>query len=347
MFGWLEDLLRPAAAKIAAPASDWNTAPISRHPNTAPGSKASGKTTGGTLGWFDPGNGKSGSVLSNGTPLGGGGGGWDATLAAANAAGRAASQRQNDNTRALADAQFKLLSSFASQRDSKLGNIQRALDTSDAVLLGNYGTALGNLRGSLSDNDKAESDESFSNIANAVRERSDLLSQVSSQGAGETDVLRAQLQSLRNYNANQSEINRAFFDTLRSVNTSIDSLNRDTGTSRANLWQQAEADREQAMANYNNQIADTWTQILNIENANTNVNSDSSVAYKKKYGSAADEAAKAAAQSYERQGLPSNWLNWAGRGSAEERALASSNRAATVNLGVPLKAPEGATLRNW
>jgi len=268
-------------------------------------------------------------------------------MAAINAAARAASVRQNENTRSLVDGQYKLLDSFGKQRDIKLTNIEAALAQGRELLMGNYGTAIGGLMGSAKDNDAAEADASFSNIANAVRERGDLMSQVASQGAGETDLMRATLQSLRNYGANQEQTNRAFFDTLRSVNSAIGSLNRDTSTGKANLWQQAEGDREAAHANYWNQLSDTWTQIWNIENSNTNVNGPGSVAYEKKYGNAADEAANAAAQSYLKKGLPANYLEWEGKGETQQRALTSSNKAATVNLGGEQKRPEGATLRRW
>ena len=165
------------------------------------------------------------------------------------------------------------------------------------------------------------------------------------QGAGETDLLRSQLNALRNYSANQGETNRSFFDTLRSINNSVTSLNTDTATSRVNLFNQAESDRESAWANYYNQVADTWTQIGNIENAG-NVESASTEGYRKQYGSAADEAAKATGSSYTRQ-TGNGLTDWEGKGKAEERQLNSGNRAASVNLGGPVKRAEGATLRKW
>ena len=157
----------------------------------------------------------------------------------------------------------------------------------------------------------------------------------------------SQLAALRNYTSNQSETNRAFHDTLRSANNSITSLNTETGTSRNNLFSQAEADREAAHANYNNQMAETWTQISNIEAANTNIDSDSSNAYQKTQAKAAEEAKKFTGNAYKRKSAPKDWSNWGGKGSTEERALTSSNRAAAVNLGGPIQRPEGATLRKW
>lgn len=289
---------------------------------------------------------------------GGGGGGWvdpavraaneaAAAQARANAQAKANSKKQNDATRDLAQGQRKLIDSFGTQRDIKLSNINATLERGQQLLLKNYFAALGNLEQNRTNNDAAEADATFRNVANAVRERQDLLTQAAAQGAGETDLLKTQLQALRNFGSNQGEVNRAFFDTLTSINSSISGLNSDTATSRQNMFNQAESDKESAWANYYNQTADTWTQIHNIENSNTNTDSDTSEAYVKTYANAADEAAKAAAGSYKRLAPGADLTDWSGKGKAEERQLNTANRAATVNLGAPMKKPEGATLRRW
>ena len=276
---------------------------------------------------------------------GGGGGGYD-PYAAANFAARAASQRQNDNTRAAADAKFALIAGFDKALKTKLSNVETGLATSDEALLSGDRTNLRGLEGSRTDNEKAEADASFANISNTLRERSEILSEVASQGAGETDLLRAQLSALRNYQSNQSEINRSYFDTLTSVNRAITSLNVDTRTSRKNLYDKAEDDREGAYANYYNQLADTWNEIFNIENSNTNVDSESSVAYTKAYGNAAANTAKYAGSSYAKKAFDTSLLGWEGQGETEDKRL-SSNRAQVINLGGVQKKPEGATLRKW
>jgi hypothetical protein len=256
------------------------------------------------------------------------------------------SRRENEATRALVDQQVRLSASFGQQRDTKLGNISSTFANSDANLLKGYGQALGGLLSTAKDNDKSEADSSFQNIANAVRERQDILAEIGNNGGGETDALRGQLAALRNYASNQNEVNRSFFDTLGSINRSITSLNVDTATSRNSLWNQAEADREAAWANYYNQQADTWTQITNIENANTNTESSTSEAYKKVHPSSGTKAAEYASQSYAKQANP-GLSEWSGKGDREERKLTSVNSAATVNLGGPMKRAEGATLRKW
>jgi hypothetical protein len=256
------------------------------------------------------------------------------------------SKRENKATAALVKQQEGLLKAFPKQRDVKLANITTSYKSSDANLRKGYGQALSGLHSNQRDNDKSEGDSTFANVTNAIRERGDILSEVASNGGGETDNLRSQLSALRNYSTNQGEINRSFFDTLNSVNRSITSLNVDTATSRNNLWNQAEADRESAWANYYNQKTDTLTQITNIESSNTNVKSDSSEEYKKSHANSGKEAAYAASKSYSKK--PNNKLdNWSGKGSMLKRNLTSSNRAATMNLGGPMKRAEGATLRKW
>jgi hypothetical protein len=289
-----------------------------------------------------------------------GGGGVSAAQAAQNAAQAKAdaaeakakkeakdrSRKENEATKALVDQQVSLSGAFGKQRDTKLGNISRTFSTSDSNLLKGYGQALGGLRSSAKDNDKSEGDSSFQNIANAVRERQDIIGEIGNNGGGETDMLRGQLAALRNYSANQGEINRSFFDTLNSINRSITSLNVDTTTGRNNLWNQAESDRESAWANYYNQQADTWTQITNIENSNNNTATDSSEAYKKTQPNSGKKAASFAGSSYTKK-ANTKMDQWSGKGANENRKLTSVNAAATVNLGGPMKRAEGATLRKW
>ena len=258
----------------------------------------------------------------------------------------ARSKRENAATAALVSQQKGLLKSFGKQRDVKLGNIKSAWSSSDKSLLSGYTSSLRGLRTSAKENDKSEADSTFQNVSNAVRERGDVLGEISSNGGGETDVLRGQLASLRNYTTNQNEINRSFFDTLGSVNRSITSLNVDTSTSRNNLWNQAEADRESAWANYYNQMSDTNTQITNIENSNTNVKTDSSVAYNKTQKNSGKNAATYAGKSY-KKATNTKLGSWSGKGAEEKRKLTSGNRSAIRSLAGPMKRAEGATLRKW
>ena len=289
---------------------------------------------------------------------GGGGGGWAAPAAPAGPSAaevakakadteaKDRSRKENEATKALVDQQVQLSNAFGKQRDTKLGNIDSTFKTSDSNLLKGYSQALGGLLSTSKDNDRSESDSTFQNISNAVRERSDILTEIGNNGGGETDILRGQLAALRNYSTNQNEINRSFFDTLGSINRSITSLNVDTATSRNGLWSQSESDKESAWANYYNQQADTWTQITNIENSNNNTATDSSEAYNKAHADSGKKAADFAGSSY-KKAINSGLDSWSGKGSKEERKLSSVNSAATVNLGGPMKRAEGATLRKW
>ena len=277
---------------------------------------------------------------------GGGGGGYSSAQAAANKAARDASQRENDATRRAADAKFGLLAGFEKARDTKLGNIDANRKRSDDTLLKNYRSQIVNLEGSRLDNDKAESDATYGNIINTLRERSEALAEVASQGAGETDRLVAQLGAFRNFDANQNDINRSFFDSLRSANRAITNLNTETITGRKNIFDQAETDREAAYSNYYNQLADTWNEILNIENANTNIESESSVGYQRKYTGADKEMQLASSKSYKKKAFDDSMRTWAGQGREETREL-SNNKAQVINLGGPMKTAEGATLRKW
>ena len=298
-----------------------------------------------------PSNGRQPAISERGGDSSGDGGGSlsgiGAAQARANATAKMSSQKQNEATRSLVEQQRQLIDSFGSQRDIKLGNIARAFADSDGRLLTNYKEALGGLDGTKTNNEKAEADASFSNVANAIRERTNILTEAAANGAGESDLLRSQLAALRNYNANQGEVNRSFYDTLQSINNSITSLNNDTANQRTNLHNQAEADRESAWANYANQTADAWTQIMNIESANTNIDSGTSEAYTRRFGDAGTQAANAVRNSYRRQAIPAGWTEWEGKGATEDRKLASNNRAASVNLSGPQRRPEGATLRRW
>jgi len=270
----------------------------------------------------------------------------DAEKAKAQKEAKDRSIRENEATKALVDQQIQLSGAFGKQRDTKLGNISTAYSASDSNLLKGYDQALGGLLSTSKDNDRSEADSSYQNIANAVRERQDILAEIGNNGGGETDILRGQLAALRNYSTNQNEVNRSFYDTLGSINRSITSLNVDTTTSRNGLWNQAESDRESAWANYYNQQADTWTQITNIENSNNNTDTDSSVAYKKTQADSGKKAAEFAGSSYAKQ-APAGLDAWNGKGSKEDKKLNSVNAAATVNLGGPMKRAEGATLRKW
>ena len=189
-------------------------------------------------------------------------------IARENAAKKKAAERYKEQAKTLqkqADALKTALSGgYKEALDKRLGSIDLIRQQQDATLLGGYQHRVGSLEGAKSDSDKAEADSSFSNLTNRARERGNAMSEAMLQGAGESDVMRTQLMSLRNWNANQSEISRSYFDGLRSINSSLTDLNVDTKTGRLNVESQANSDASQSWTQYYNQMADSWTQLGNI-----------------------------------------------------------------------------------
>lgn len=232
-----------------------------------------------------------------------------------------------------------LASGFAKVRDQKLANARLIYAQQDAELVQGYKARLGSLLDNREDNEKAESDASFGNLHNRVREAGELLAQTASLGAGETDTLRAQTMAIRNWDANQSDINRSYFDTQRSVNSAITDLNADTRAARINLATETLQDYDQLHTNYYNQRADAWTQLGNIR---ANPYSDS---YKANAGDYAN-VAKEASSAWKNPGVNASLRNWRGDTTAQEKYLNNSifQGAAT---GPEIKRPEGSTLRKW
>lgn len=228
---------------------------------------------------------------------------------------------------------------FAAARDTKLANIKKITDQQDAELLRGYDARTTSLLAADEDNEKAESDASFANLTNRARETGEMLDEFLVQGAGETDMLKAQLMSLRNWDANQADVNRSYFDTQRSVNSAINDLNATTRTARINLQTEALADQEQVHTNYYNQRADAYTQLGNIR---ANPYSDS---YKK---DATDYAnmAKEASQAWVNPGIDQKFLDWEGTVKPTEDTL-TNTKVQAMQLQQPIKRPEGSTLRRW
>lgn len=147
--------------------------------------------------------------------------------------------------------------------DQMLANVQLQQTQGDETLLSGFNARVGSLTVASLDNDKAAAGDSFANLSNAGRERANALSEATTHGAGESDVLASQGAALRNWNANQSEVNRAFFDSRTSINSSITDLNVDTRTARINNVAEANSDRSQLWTNYYDNRAESLTQLGN------------------------------------------------------------------------------------
>ena len=103
-------------------------------------------------------------------------------------------------------------------------------------------------------------------ISNTVRERQEAMTQLLTNGAGETDAMRAMLMAARNWQANAGEANRAYYDTMASTNAGITDLSLDTETAMANAWRGAEAEKDRLWKEYYKSRADTHTSSRDIYN---------------------------------------------------------------------------------
>ena len=245
------------------------------------------------------------------------------------------SVKKNDDKQILKALKQLLDGGFAKARDQQLANINTMYATQDADLLKGYSSRAEQLGLARTDNDKAEVDASFANLANRARETQDILAQTAEQGAGESDTAKAQLMALQNWDANQGEVNRSYFDTVRSVNNAVNDLNVDTRTARINLATQMLGDKQQAWANYQNQMVETATQAANLR-ANPYSN-----AYKKNSGYY-KEIVKNAKKVWKNPGVDKSISNWEGNTQPQEGELNNTELAAAATVQQPKK-PTGAS----
>jgi hypothetical protein len=194
-------------------------------------------------------------------------------------------------------------------------------------------------------------------MSNRGRERANALSEVMAQGGGESDLLRAQGMSLRNWNANQNEVNRSFFDTLTSVNQSLNDLNVDTKSARVQAAQGMIADKAQLWNGYFDAKSEALTQLGNTygQMAEYYGMADEQVGSKKrkrtqdklqdKSGRAFMKAARVGSQSWDAPDVDKDVMDWQGQG--DFAGSLSNTNLGSVAPGTAMARPEGATLRKW
>jgi len=332
----------PAGGRVAAP-------PRNNGRVVAPPAPRSNNTTWGTR--------------TNG---GGGGGGGDPYAAeraaaakaaaaatarenAAKKAGKDQTAKENANTQAIIDALLGSIKGYGTGRDTQIKNAEKGLENALTGILSSYQQAVLDYQKTGDRNTMDEASKAAANIVNRARERKSLQEQTASQGAGETDQLRAQLQAFNNYDANQLEVTGAFYDTERQLNSQILGAGTQAETNRRNAWNTSQEAKGSAWNDYYKNYTDTWTNIQRTAAQNSNIDSDYSTAFKANYGPGkADpikEASKYAGKAYTNENKDEEWYrNFAGRQGARNVRLNSTNNAASATINAP-KAAEGSTLR--
>lgn len=153
---------------------------------------------------------------------------------------------------------------FRKALDSKLDNVKEILAQQLSSLDRGFNERWGSLDADARNNEMAAADSTGFNDRNRARERASALSEVAAQGGGETDGLRAQLMSLRSWEANQSEVDRSFQDSARSIQNSRIDLVNDTRTAMQNVWLEADADRAQLWNDFRAQQSEVFTSLGNV-----------------------------------------------------------------------------------
>ena len=175
--------------------------------------------------------------------------------------------KQAKNLDSQASALKKALGEMKERRKQDIQDITRTRDTqladltSSAAELGKTYTVAGE------NNEAATAATQESGMANLVRERQDALGQILTQGAGESDTIKAMLIAARNQNANAAEGNRAFYDTLASINQGVVGLNEDTKTKLSNAWIAGEGEKEQIWRDYLEARGEALTQLGQVRTA--------------------------------------------------------------------------------
>jgi hypothetical protein len=285
-----------------------------------------------------------------------GGGPSAADIAAANAAdatakamaaGKAQTLKQNQNTQAIIDALMGSLSGFATGRDTQITNANAAMEAAFKGIQSTYDQALENYNGLLDQNEQDEASKTAANITNRARERMSLLQQAATQGAGETDQLRAQVQAFLNADQNQSEVDRAFFDTQGQINSQVAGANSQAEAQRRSAYNQNQEAIGSAWNDFWKNQGDTWTNIQRTAAGNANTDTDYSTGFNAQFGGKdpVKEAAAAAGQTYKIQDKEDDFFTkFANRQDGRQTQITSTNRAGTSTIKAP-KAAEGATLR--
>lgn len=292
-----------------------------------------------------------------------------------------AKQAQRQSNQTSLDALKTLVDGgLQKARDTTLKSIDDQLKVKMDQLKRTFDEGIAGFREDLRGNEQTEGDASFANLANRARERGDLVTQALSQGAGESDVLKSQLQALRNWSANQGDIARSFFDTRQSINSGISDLNTATQTGMINEENSANASRASTWDDFYDAQSDAYTQMANYDQQNYLLGEEIGAAERQKAESQgllswldagknyedytaptmsstaarapgqytsqyAQKAADAAGSTWTNPGVSKETQSW--KGEAESTGTLGSSNAANAPGASNRKAPEGANLRRW
>ncbi|QJD51783.1 hypothetical protein SEA_ALOEVERA_44 [Microbacterium phage AloeVera] len=292
-------------------------------------------------------------VTSGGTPGGGGPGGGVGGISAAEAtarrSGKERSAKENAASQAIIDALLGSLVGYEKGRDQQLANADNVLNQSLEGILNSLRLATQDYEESGKANEMDQASKTAANVTNRARERVSLLQQAASQGAGETDQLRSQIQAFLNSDANQQETERSFFDTERSINAQIAGANSQAETSRRSAWNSNQEAKASAWAEFWKNRGDVFTNIQRTQAQNTNVDDDYTEGFSARLGGydPVKEAADAAGRTYEVQKQDDEFFR-RGRADLRNKRSTSTTQAGATKITAP-KAAEGATLRgrNW
>ena len=275
--------------------------------------------------------------------------------------------------------------SHAATRDNSLKMLDDALSAKLAQLQKTFDLASADFAVNLRDNEKSESDSSFTNIANRAREKQDLVTQALSHGAGESDVLKTQLQALRNWSVNQGDINRSFFDTRTAINAGVTDLNTATQQGMMNEDLSTNMAKAGRWDDFYEAMASSYSDMANLDQSNYLLSGEISAAEKQRgyaegvlnwlnegkafadyetprlatmaaakaapYESQyANLAAQMTGSTWTNPGLSDKTKNWRGMEQSQTTLTNTQPWNAQDNTegGTPTKKrPEGATLRRW
>lgn len=267
-------------------------------------------------------------------------------------------------------------------RDNALATLDRALREKLDQIRATFDESLSDYQGNLRDNEASEADASFANLANRARERQDLVTQALAMGAGESDVLKSQLQALRNWNANQAEVNRSFFDTQSSITSAITDLNQSTRTGMMNEELSTNAARAQRWDDFYDAMSSSYSEMANLDQQNYLLQAEIDATERQKgvhtgllewldSGKNAEDyqpaklkstaaakppayqseyaklAAEMAGSTWKDPGISKETQDFTGWEAQTGGLNTASLAGAATNPGAKRRRPEGATLRRW